>query len=291
MATATRITTPKEPRRTETKTITPRIAEKFLERNVNNYRKVTPNHVRFLATEMSKGEWCEDTGESIKFDWFGDLIDGQHRLRAVVESGVPVKMRVEYGLDPRTVEVIDHHRRARNYADILGRRGFANTCHVAAAARLLWYYLQRNPSRSSQKAAPTNGDLDAILEAHPGLPESARVSHCLPWIKSSRSKTVAHYIFGLYDGAARDTFFAKLESGEVSKGEPEWLLRRFALEGLGSKRRLSEVEYLALMTKAFKARAHNTTLGLLRWTSSESFPYLAGLPYMVDDEPESADEA
>lgn len=73
-------------------TITPEIAKTYLTRNVNN-RKPSNKTVSIYAREMKMGKW-QLTHQGLAFDENGDLLDGQHRLWAVVEADVPVQMIV-----------------------------------------------------------------------------------------------------------------------------------------------------------------------------------------------------
>lgn len=71
--------------RTTIKKINPLIAEECLRNNPNN-RKLNRARVRQIAEEMKRGEW-RNNGESIVINDRGELVDGQHRLNAIIESG------------------------------------------------------------------------------------------------------------------------------------------------------------------------------------------------------------
>lgn len=77
----------------EVMTITPEIAERYLKHNYKGNRPVTWSRVESMASDMRDGAW-EVTHQGICFDIHGDLIDGQHRLRAVILSGVTVQILV-----------------------------------------------------------------------------------------------------------------------------------------------------------------------------------------------------
>ena len=77
--------------------ITKEVADKMLGHNSNNYRRVKRALVDKYARAMMEGMWKEN-GEPIVFDEDGVLKDGQHRLLAVLESGVAVKMLVIRGV-------------------------------------------------------------------------------------------------------------------------------------------------------------------------------------------------
>ena len=77
---------------TVTETITPEIAKRYLERNRNN-RPVNQALVDSLAFDMLNGNY-QMTEQGAAFDEDGYLVDAQHRLLAVVKSGVTIQMRV-----------------------------------------------------------------------------------------------------------------------------------------------------------------------------------------------------
>jgi hypothetical protein len=85
--------------------IAPSVAQTLLSRNRNN-RNIRRNAIIRYAEMMTAGEWLL-TGDAVRVCSDGDLIDGQHRLHAVVESGKTVEMIVMLGADPRVKLAID----------------------------------------------------------------------------------------------------------------------------------------------------------------------------------------
>jgi hypothetical protein len=75
--------------RTEVREINPTIAKEMLKRNFNN-RKLNETHIRNLSNQMKLNNWLFD-GTPLKFDKYGRLLDGQHRLNAVIESNKQIK--------------------------------------------------------------------------------------------------------------------------------------------------------------------------------------------------------
>lgn len=61
-----------------------------------NVRRLNRRDVKFLAGQMSDGRWA-DNGETVKFNSSGQMVDGQHRMAAIVESGVSVNLLCVYG--------------------------------------------------------------------------------------------------------------------------------------------------------------------------------------------------
>lgn len=79
--------------RSETKTISPEEAAELPTRNESN-RPLSKTVVSGFASAMRRGEW-KLTHQGIALGQDGQVVDGQHRLSAIVESGVPTDDRGE----------------------------------------------------------------------------------------------------------------------------------------------------------------------------------------------------
>lgn len=128
-------------------TVTPDMAERWLTANTHN-RPIRNHVVDKYAAAMKRGEW-RLTPEPIMFskpytDAEGKeiketLINGQHRLWAIFNSGVAVEMTVWWGCEPDEFEVVDQNA-VRTFGDILSTtRGdlsdptlIASVCSAAA---------------------------------------------------------------------------------------------------------------------------------------------------------------
>lgn len=106
---------PGNPPWSETVVVTPELAEQWLGANTRN-RKVRKSRVKQYARDMARGAWQFNT-QGITFATDGSLIDGQHRLKAVVMADVSVAMVVWFNVPPATRSVIDLVG-PRNLADI-----------------------------------------------------------------------------------------------------------------------------------------------------------------------------
>lgn len=121
---------------------------------------------------MAAGRWQADTGETIKFDTAGRLIDGQNRLHAVVEAGVPIVFVVARNVAPEAMQVIDTGS-ARTLADALVIAG--STIRFQAAAVVRWVALWDKGNHTSVGGSKqvTNSELLALYRADPGLYDAA----------------------------------------------------------------------------------------------------------------------
>lgn len=123
--------------------ITPELAELYLSKLPPasadiKQRALSPKTVSRYSGDMGSDQW-PFTGDPIRFNLYGELIDGQHRLRAVIESGITQPMVVIRGLEPETFAVFDTGR-ARGFRDVLTSTGVANTSLVAGVTRRVFYW-------------------------------------------------------------------------------------------------------------------------------------------------------
>lgn len=69
--------------------ITPEIAQALLETNTEN-RKLSRGTVQAYSQDILAGNWDENVGVAISIDENGILRDGQHRLSAIVQTGIGI---------------------------------------------------------------------------------------------------------------------------------------------------------------------------------------------------------
>jgi len=106
--------------------ITPEKAKELLENNAENQRKINKQRIKKYAEDMKNGSWVYN-GETIIVSKSGKLIDGQHRLMAVVESGCEIETAFVDDV-PDEQDGIDTfctiNSENRNNADVLYIDGF-----------------------------------------------------------------------------------------------------------------------------------------------------------------------
>lgn len=117
-------------------TITPEMAERYLGKNVGN-RSFKSRKVAAYTRDIMAGAF-QVTGEAIKFDWNGRLIDGQNRLAAIINADKPITTLVVRGLDPASQQVLDTGAK-RSHGDALKIHGASTGSlqSLGAAIRLL----------------------------------------------------------------------------------------------------------------------------------------------------------
>lgn len=116
--------------------ITPQIAKAYLSTMQVN-RRLNPDRVALYAKDIKEMRWDQTTGESIKFNHRGELIDGQHRLSAIVESNTPIFILVIRGCSDKSQSVIDSGQ-ARSNAQSLQLTGIDVTVKETAIFRAMF---------------------------------------------------------------------------------------------------------------------------------------------------------
>jgi hypothetical protein len=91
---------------TELTAITPELAHDWLANHNTRNRPLNKAAVDRWASEMAQGRW-QINGTTIAFDQEGTLVDGQHRLQAVVASQVTIDALVVRGVPVGSFATID----------------------------------------------------------------------------------------------------------------------------------------------------------------------------------------
>lgn len=260
--------------------VTPARAEQFLKRNARN-RQVSEDLVRKYASDMQGGRWLP-TGDSIKFDKAGNLIDGQHRLEAVKQSGMVIGFVVVRNLEADAQMVIDTGRPRRVF-DNLKMLGF--TDHATVSATVSEIYRWENglyAARQGSKFGPTTLQALDVLDRHPDL---------LPWTRKARAGYLTFrglpaslgaslgYVFNAINPAEAEWFFERFWSGtNLSEGNPVLALRNVTGNAmLREGRRPPTPYYRAITIKAWNAHLEGRNYRHLTWKAGEVFPLPIGI--------------
>jgi len=120
--------------------ITPDIADAILSSN-KNYRRLDRNRVERYANSLLDDVW-EVNGESIKLDSNGRLLDGQHRLHAVIRANRNLTTSIVLGVN--STDEVDRGK-PRNIADHFRAEGVKNATIAAAATAVLYRFHKQKP--------------------------------------------------------------------------------------------------------------------------------------------------
>lgn len=255
----------------ELRTITPEWAQHVLsERNVGN-RTMNRQHVDSLAKEMQCGRW-KVNGDTICVN-DDRLIDGQHRLAAVVASGVSIESLVIYGLSSDVFDTKDVGKR-RSAGDTLGVRGEKNAYRMAATLVLIDKYMT---GRADKTVSYTNTEIEEMLEKYPGVRSSLQTSFGSRGLISPSVLDACHYLFSQKDPRLANEFVVKVLRGTgLEEGSPWYVLRERLMKNSLSKAKISKSYLMAICIKAWNYARAGKKLRCLRWReegeNAEPFP-------------------
>lgn len=255
--------------------VTPELAERWLAKNPNN-RNIRKAVIDGYARDMTTDNWVLN-GETLKFDTAGRLIDGQHRLSAVIVANTSVPMIVVRGVDETVMDTVDAGAK-RTYADALKLQGEENTTTLAAVARraVMW---SKGARTNTGAVRPTPREMNAFLETHPSIRTSAETAVRLASRTLLPASVVGlcHWLFADLDTDDADWFLARIADGDgVPSNSPVAALRNRIVKMRVSGGRVNETEALALVIYAWNAHRRGETRNKLQMPKGgltpENFP-------------------
>lgn len=120
--------------RIELQWIGPDKANEYLATNVCN-RACSKAAVKRWAETMRAGAW-KLSSDAIAFDWNGVLINGQHRLNALIQTGATMPFLVGYNFPPESKNSLDVGKK-RSLHEILTINGYPITINEVAICKFI----------------------------------------------------------------------------------------------------------------------------------------------------------
>jgi len=257
--------------------LSPADARALLGANSRN-RNLRESRVTQLAAAIRRGEWELD-GASIKVATDGTLIDGQHRLQAVIVAGVGIDTVVVRGLSSEAQDTVDTGRR-RRLADVLAIEGFPDSFALAAAVNVLHRYRKGLRIDYSHHSAPSARQAMDLIAETPEIDSSVRAARRTTKKIGGPIGVYAalHCVFGEVDEVLRNEFFDGLiEGAELEKGDPVLQLRDQLMRPRMDRNYANSPNHVAgLVIKAFNLKRAGRRVNMLAFRSTEPFPVLGG---------------
>lgn len=223
----------------ETVELTPEDAAKLLAVSEGQaQRNVRKAVVERLAHAIETGQW-RLTHQAIALDASGVVLDGQHRLHAIVRAGIPVQVQIARDVPRATFDVIDTGT-VRSPSDVLRIGGHTNVNILAATARLVLTYDAVvgttdtfNAVRAKFTAADVlnEADSDRGLIAIQAIAPAQGIAHTLgrtgftTWLAAL--VVILRTYPGVSPGVAFEFLTALRDGTNLRPGSPILALRRF----------------------------------------------------------------
>lgn len=251
--------------------VTPQLAAEWLKQNTMN-RPLRTVVVQNYMADMVSGKW-QANGETIKISADGKVLDGQHRLHAIIRAGVPIKMLVVGGLPNDSFKTIDTGMR-RSAAQIVGLQGKQNATIQASIGRWLVLIAEKTGETGSRGSVTTAEILES-LDRHP-------LSHGIATMMAEKgirgllpSAAGAAFVMAAekYGQDVVENFLREFKEGQgLKKGDPSYELRERMIQNSSRVAKLTTPAIVGITIKAIRAYALNKTVGLLRWSPNEEWP-------------------
>jgi len=261
--------------------VTPEYALKLLEKNTMN-RPCRQAVVDHYAKEMSSGNWMEDTGEAIKFSKEGKLLDGQHRLMAVVKSGKGQNFHFVHGLDESTFHVLDTGAK-RSPGDIMNIAGIDSGGAIASIIschhRLKNGKFHRSASGHGKSSNLSATDLLKIYNQNPTLWKSIHSRSDFYYRNLSRviERSLLGGLYTLFyhvNPSDADDFMTQLSTGEKISNKSISLLRKKLIDAKLSPQLTMPVDVkIGLIIKTWNYFRQGREMKILKYAPlEEQFP-------------------
>jgi len=258
--------------------VSPHTARMWFEGRRDN-RPVNENAWKRYATDMAEGRW-HNTGVPLVFNGAGRLMDGQHRLLAVIEYGKPVDFVVVRGVDDAAMEAYDIGL-ARRLADFLHLRGESYAKQIAAT---IHYVARYERYGTFQPLMVQQGQtVQQALEFFDSRADELRYAVLFAQtiskhIPVSQSIIASLYVlFAAINEADADDFFDKLGSGvDLAATDAILLFRQRMINNRAARDKIAPHVVAALAIKAWNAYRAGRPVLQLSWhpggKTPEPFP-------------------
>lgn len=235
--------------KTEIINVSPDYARNLLLANKTN-RPIRKHKIKEMSDDMKGGKW-RLSHQGIAIDTNGNLADGQHRLKAVVESGETVKMLVTTGCSPENFGITDTGS-PRTRADVICLSGVSPLIAKITSSSIPWCAVYeytgqaRSGFASNEKFVNENLNQWCLtwLEKNKGLLNSAQFVAQLPrsgkFLTSSISCFV-HYQISKVGGNADQFLTELLVDGSTNSNLVLEMRRQLILNISGTRKLLPAV--------------------------------------------------
>lgn len=235
---------------TERETITPEKARKYLEANYHN-RPIRGSWVDELVGKIQRGQW-EFTHQGIAFDITGRLVDGQHRLMAIAQSGIACDALVTRDLSDGVFRNIDAGK-VRSLSDrvhLTDEGVHQNAIAVSIMRAYVMTAIGKNPPPQELIENQFIAMADEVMEVTSAFAKRQRHITTGPI-----GAAVACYMTK-HPTRAREFMQSLIAGSKLEPGSPVLALRDAAMEGrLGTGGGLHEAYWKTIgATKAFHER-------------------------------------
>jgi len=221
-------------------TVTPELAQEWLQNHNRNNRKIQKSHVKSIMRDILGGNWMFNA-QPICFGKDGRLLNGQHRLSACVEAEAPIDVVVVRGISDAAFATYDIQ--AKRSVVSVGQDK-VDPRVVAAAAKIQWR-VDNGIGPAATAIKPTSSELHKTLEDHPKLADGFSQARRMMSIGSAAVMTFLIYHTRHERPDIAGDFLQSLETGEnLVAANPLLRVRNALLSQRGDDKRKDRLQTL-----------------------------------------------
>lgn len=207
----------------ETVLVTPDMAADWMKQNIGN-RKIVKSTVDTIARDIANDRWSFNA-TPICFAHTGRMMNGQHRLQACIQAGIPIECTVVRGLDEAAFYTYDVQVKRQYFLGAVTGGDVSDERVLIAAAKLLWK--EEHESADTYKVKPSPAEIREIIKKHPLLQAQVVYGRRASVLAQASVMTYFAYHVLRRGGVAGSEFLTKLETGaDLSMNSPIYKLRR-----------------------------------------------------------------
>ena len=259
-----------------TVSVSPEIAKQWLSLNTQN-RPLKDSVVLSYSKRMSSGQWMLN-GQGIVFSKEGMLIDGQHRLAAVVKANKSIDFDVRFGVNSQAFETMDDGNK-RSPSDVLAISGYKNNTQLASIVKKI--LANNNAAKDGTLLGTSNKDVLSFVQDNPEIHEVTKIACRFKYRSNLLSVADYGYFYWLFSHSEMGSeiyayeFFDKLTKGsDLQENSPILvLIKRLTEAKLNSHKKITHKVKYAFIIKTWNKWINGECATLLRYAPhKEAFP-------------------
>lgn len=233
-------------------TIAPDQAQQWLDA-MPVQRRMRGSRVEQLRRLIAEGRW-RVLPHGLVFDKDGHIIDGQHRLTAIVQAGKPVPIRCTFNAESDMFNDIGDAESGKSIDDMLKREGvLPGMAMIMAAGVRMLFRNERGMSPLSTSLFPSNAEAREVFLRNPDLIVATEMA-----MRCRFAPARSNLVYPLFKGLAADRvvtglFVDQLATGEgLRSGDPALLLRNSWIQDRQHKLKREVADQLVMVFTALR---------------------------------------
>lgn len=268
--------------------ITPEYAEKLLNKNVSN-RPLTKSVVDWYAYQMEIGQWTL-SGQTMSISERGELLDGQHRLHAIIKSGVSLWFTIAYNVPAESFVNYDNLK-TRSAKDALAIEKIPNSLNMAGiiagynaitagqlASLGFGFVVTKSGGIGRRTSKFTNKDVLNLYNSNSELWQEVfrNTSSChknKPIFKVSQIGAIMYYLINdkMHDKTKVFDFFRQLHTNENVTNKTIFYLREKLIDDAMSQYKMMPRMKYVFLVKTWNAYVAGKEFKKFKYSEDDNF--------------------